>query len=254
MQSIIDVFGLEIPVYGLCWILGIGMSAVVAFLLKPKADIKKYDLVYSAVFAVIGGLIGSKLLFLAVSMRQIIEQNIPFEAVIKGGFVFYGGLIGGILGLFIYTRMFKMKALPIADIFAVVLPLGHACGRVGCHIAGCCYGMEYSGPFCVTYTNCLGDTPLNVPLFPVQLLESVILLLMFAVLLIVYNKTKKSGVATAVYLYSYAVVRFILEFFRGDMVRGVSLGLSTSQMISLLIIVVLTAVIIYRWHRMRKKV
>ena len=143
MNSTFEFLGYTIPVYGLCWFIGIALAAVVAFILKPRsADYVKEDLVYCSVFAVVGGFVGSKLLFIVVSLRTIIENALPLESIIKGGFVFYGGLLGGVAGVFIYVKMFKMKFLPFSDIIAAVLPLGHAVGRVGCYFGGCCYGME----------------------------------------------------------------------------------------------------------------
>lgn len=244
MNSFIVLFGKEIPIYGLCWMLGIALAAVVAAFLMKKQKVEMFDLAGSAVFAVVAGLIGSKLLFIAVTLKTIIENNIPIEAVIKGGFVFYGGLIGGIIGLYIYTKMFKMRFGTFADVFGVVVPLGHCVGRIGCHFAGCCYGMEYSGPFAVTYNDVLGAVPNGVSLFPVQLLEAVLLFLLFIVLLILYFKKKGEGFLAAGYLISYAIIRFILEFFRGDKARGILLGLSTSQIISILIIVCVTVILI----------
>lgn len=253
MSSTFVLLGYTIPVYGLCWLIGITLSALTAFVIKPKnASFETYDLVCGSVLAVVGGLIGSKLLFVLVSLRSIIENSIPLEGIIKGGFVFYGGLLGGIAGVFTYTKKFRIQASHITDILATVLPLGHAVGRVGCHFGGCCYGMEYDGLFSVTYYDTLGSTPLGVGLFPVQLLEAVLLLVLFACLLIVYKKTKDMGVATVVYLYGYAVIRFLLEFLRGDKERGALLGLSTSQIISVVIVCIVSFVIVRGRKRERK--
>ena len=254
MNSTFELFGYTIPVYGLCWFIGIALAALVAFLVKPKSkDYDREDLVYCSVFGVVGGLVGSKLLFILVSLKTIIENALPLESIIKGGFVFYGGLLGGVAGVFIYAKMFKMKFLPFADIIAAVLPLGHAVGRVGCHFGGCCYGMKYSGIFSVTYTDVLGTTPVGVELFPVQLLEALLLLILFSVLMIVYKKSKATGIATAVYLYGYAVIRFCLEFLRGDKERGGLLLLSTSQIISILIVLAVS-IVIFRMNKRQKNI
>lgn len=250
MLPFIHFFGKAIPLYGLAWIVGIGLAAVAATLLCRRTELKQYDLVYSAVIAVIGGLIGSKAMFLLVSLPWILREHIPFEAVMRGGFVFYGGLIGGMVGLWLYLRVYKLPKLPFSDIFAVVLPLGHACGRVGCYLGGCCYGLPYDGPGCVVYTYSLGDTPLHTPLFPIQLVEAVCLLVLFAVLLVLYIKRVPDGVPTLVYLIGYAVTRFVLEFFRGDAVRGVN-WLSTSQWISLGIVIF--AVVCIAIHKKRNQ-
>ncbi len=233
MLPVFHFFGKDIPVYGLSWVCGIALAAVVAVLLYRRTKGDLFDLAGSAIFAVIGGMIGSKLLFLIVTLPTILRHRIPLMAVIQGGFVFYGGLIGGMVGLYLYLRIYRMPVLPFADIFAVVMPLGHAIGRVGCHLGGCCYGQPYDGPGCVVYTQTLGDTPLNTPLFPIQLLEAAALTMLFIALLVTYLKGAPAGTATLMYLIGYAVMRFVLEFFRGDAVRGIGLSLSTSQWISI---------------------
>ena len=120
------LFGKEIPVYGIMFYLGIALAATAAvLLLRSRKNIPAYDLVYSAVYAMIGAVIGSKLLFILVSLEDIIKLSLPWYTYIKGGFVFYGGFIGGVLGLFIYTKQFKMRFADFVDIYAAVLPLGH---------------------------------------------------------------------------------------------------------------------------------
>lgn len=251
MEPFVNIFGKEIPIYGIAWILGTAIAAVIALLLSKKREIERYDLVYSAVFSMLTGAFGAKLLFIAVSLKTIIEQNIPFIAVLRGGFVFYGGLIGGAIGLVIYTRMFKLNTLRFFDLYALVVPLGHAVGRIGCFCSGCCYGMEYDGPFNVEYSSTLGMTPLGVPLLPVQLIEALLLALLFVVLLVVFFKCKSTGVVTVVYLYSYSFLRFVLEFLRGDVERGLLFNLSTSQIVSLLIVISVTVIILIKNKKQR---
>jgi phosphatidylglycerol:prolipoprotein diacylglycerol transferase len=162
--------------------------------------------------------------------------------IFKSGFVFYGGFIGGAIALLVTLKKQKKDIFKIVDIFAVALPLGHAFGRVGCFFSGCCSGMPYDGWLSFTYKTALdASTPIGVPLLPVQLIEAFVLFVLFAVLLICYLKCpNKKGLCTTIYAYSYAVIRFVLEFFRYDTARGGFLGLSTSQWISIAIFVVTT--------------
>lgn len=235
----IYVFGRTIPLYGVCFYLGVFLAAAAAAALCTKKSISRFDLVCSAVYTMIGAMIGAKLLFVVVSLRQITELGIPFIAALKGGFVFYGGLLGGLGGLLIYIRQFKLPLVPFLDLYSAVLPLGHAVGRVGCFFAGCCYGMPYDGPLSCTYTYSVGTTPIGVPLFPVQLAESAALAALFAAqLACLLAKPKAAGLQIAVYVFCYPVIRFSLEFFRGDAERGIIAGLSTSQIISLLIVLI----------------
>ena len=233
--SNLTIFGKELPLYGLFFYFGIAVAVSVAFFLCKKKNIDSFDLVCSAVYTMIGAILGAKLLFIAVSLPTIIEHNIPIINVIKGGFVFYGGLIGGILGLFIYTKQFKLPTIDFFTLYAPVVPLGHAFGRVGCFFAGCCYGMEYDGPLHCIYHDTLGTTPLQTPLLPIQLIEAVLLVLIFAVLIILYCKNSPNVIAT--YMLLYGIVRFTLEFFRGDRERGLYFSVSTSQWISIGLIV-----------------
>lgn len=252
MLPYFTLFGKEIPYYGVLYFAGM-FAAVLAMLpIYSKRDIKRYDLVYAAVYVGIGATVGAKLLFLIVSVRQIIELNLSFVDVIKGGFVFYGGLIGGLAGLLIYAKQFHMKVIDYFDVFAVVVPLGHAFGRVGCFISGCCYGIHYDGFLSYTYEHSLGDTPLGEPLLPIQLIEAAMLLILFVVLFVLFKRyPDKKGLTSLTYFCTYPVIRFILEFFRGDIVRGSFAGLSTSQWIS--IILLCAAVITYMLYKNRNK-
>ena len=240
MPTSFELFGRDIPFYGVCFWVGIALGCAVMFSLRARKKIEVFDLVSAAVFTMIGVLIGSKGLFLLITLPEIIENDVPLLAVIKGGFVFYGGMLGGLAGLCIYVRMYRLNLKDFLDLFALAVPLGHAVGRVGCFISGCCYGIEYSGPLCYTYSETLGSTPLGVPLLPIQLIESAALLILFAVNLILYLKNpSKQGRPTSVYLIGYAVIRFVIEFFRGDRDRGIYFGLSTAQWVSIGIVTVL---------------
>lgn len=249
MISTINVFGKELPLYGLFCTLGMIVAALVGMLICRKRKIPIFDLVASAVYVFIGAMIGSKLLFLALNLKVIIENHIPFMDVMKGGFVFYGGLIGGALGLLIYVKQYKLKLSEFLDVYAVCLPLGHALGRVGCFFGGCCYGIPHDSPISVVYTESAGITPLNTPLLPIQLIEATVLFFFFIIMLTLFLKTNLRVLPT-VYLFMYSIARFVLEFFRGDKERGGVLGISTSQIISLIIIVALA---IYLTIQFKKK-
>lgn len=228
------IFGRVLPAYGIWMCLGVGAAAGVALLLCRRNKIERFDVVGSAVYTMIGALLGAKLLFIAVSLPQIMAQPTPWKAMLMGGFVFYGGLILGTAALWLYCRQFRLSFSAMAALYATVLPLGHAFGRVGCFFGGCCYGIPFAHG--IVYTaSAGGHTPLGVPLLPIQLIEAAGLLLIFSVNLIVYLRTKEGTIRTVwVYFLSYAPLRFVLEFFRGDAERGLYWGLSCAQWISLL--------------------
>lgn len=237
-----EFFGREIPLYGVFFWLGIFAAAVFAIFVCKRRSVELFDLASSAVYTLILAIVGAKLLYITVSWNDIIyfaEVNkLAFSEllpmIIKGGFVFYGGLIGGFLGLFIYAKQFKIDFSVLLDIYAAVLPLGHALGRVGCFFAGCCYGIHYNGPFSHIYKVPTGAAPVGISLFPVQLLESLFLLLLFgSQILLLFKLPNKKHILVYNYTFSYSIIRFVLEFFRGDTERGAVLFFSTSQWISI---------------------
>ena len=148
--------------------------------------------------------------------------------LLHGGSVFYGGIIGGSVGLFLFCRVKKCSFLDYADVFATILPMGHAIGRLGCYLNGCCYGKEYHGIFAVDYI--VGGIPTKV--FPTWFAEIIFCVIMFTCFQFVC-KTRQRGFYTGVYLTAYSVYRFFIEFLRGDEIRGIYGHLSTSQWISL---------------------
>ena len=227
----------KIPTYGVLFFFGIAAAFLASFFLRKKDAIKADDFFYGVAFALIGGFIGAKLFAVIPNIRFIKDNKIPFVDVIKTGFVFYGGLMGGAAGILLYCHKYKIDVINFFDTAAVGLPLGSVFGRIGCFAAGCCYGKHSNSFWGVIYTHPADpNTPIGVPLLPVQLYESAFCLLLFIALAVLRNRMKKGG-STALYAVGYSVFRFIIEFFRGDLARGQLWGISTSQYISLLIII-----------------
>lgn len=241
----------EIPTYGICFFIGITLAILVALIFINKNKIDLFDFLACCAYLLIGAIVGAKLLFILINIETIIENNIGFFDIIKSGFVFYGGLFGGLLGVLIFGWQFKTNVKKLIDIFAVVLPLGHAIGRIGCFLGGCCYGIKYNGIFSHTYYHSDNIyTPLGVKLFPVQLLESFLLFILFILLIFVYTKRNNIAKISLIYLTSYSIMRFFLEFLRGDIERGSFLYLSTSQWISLFTLFI---ILIYNGRKFLKQ-
>ncbi|HIZ55462.1 MAG TPA: prolipoprotein diacylglyceryl transferase, partial [Firmicutes bacterium] len=197
---------------------------------------------FSGCYACIGLMIGGKILYLLTILPtlwnhrdQITEPLELIQDLLLGGFVFYGGLCGALAGILLYARQFHLDAFRLLDLLTPVIPLVHAVGRVGCFCAGCCYGRPVDPPFGVYFEASL-TAPHDMALFPVQLLESALNLLLFGILLFLGRKPRKKGTLLGLYLSLYAVLRFGLEFLRYDAERGSFLFLSTSQWISLFLL------------------
>jgi phosphatidylglycerol:prolipoprotein diacylglycerol transferase len=168
--------------------------------------------------------------------ENIKQGNIAF--LINNGQVFYGGLIGGCLGAFIGAKIAKVKLTDFVDLVTPGIPLGHAFGRIGCFFAGCCYGRPFERPIGIEYHKPIGDAPVGVPLFPVQLLEAAINLIICMVLVLYTRKHNTKWKVFSLYLIMYSVGRYFLEYLRYDAIRGKLIGISTSQWISISLFVV----------------
>jgi phosphatidylglycerol:prolipoprotein diacylglycerol transferase len=149
--------------------------------------------------------------------------------------VFYGGLIGAVLATVVLLRRKKISFWTFADAAAPSVALGQAFGRVGCFLAGCCWGRECALPWAVTFTSPVArenvGVPLGVPLHPTQVYEALGTLVL-CVLLVRFERRAFSGETFARYVVGYALLRGTIEFFRGDP-RGEVLGvMSTSQFIA----------------------
>ncbi len=243
MLPYISIFGYEIATYGLVIFIGFFIGGSIAIQYFSKFfDVSKEDVFYCIIYAMIGVGIGGKLLYVITNIPFLIENYNDldlyntFLQMLRGGFVFYGGLAGSILGIFIYSKQFKIPFNYLILILAPVIPLVHAIGRIGCLCAGCCYGMEYHGFGAITFHNSL-IAPNEIQLFPIQIVESIFNLIIFIILLVTYKKFLGTYKTLGLYLILYSIIRFILEFFRGDSVRGIYFGVSTSQWISILLFI-----------------
>lgn len=162
-------------------------------------------------------------------------------SLMTGGRVFLGGLLGGALAVVVAARVLRLPIAALADAAAPALPLGHAIGRLGCFFGGCCYGAPWNGALAVTYTHV--DAPAAHPMIarhPWPLYECVALLVIAAIVAFVpidRVARREAGARLALYAVLYGVTRIALEPLRGDVVRGVVFGVSTSQLVGLVVAV-----------------
>lgn len=180
--------------------------------------------------------IGSKLLFIFTqNLYQINSKLFNLSFWVGGGLVFYGGLIGAIVFLILYC--FLLKKFELKNLYIIIpgICFGHAIGRVGCYMAGCCYGKTFY---------LLNRSFIH----PVQLYESILLMMLGLTTSKMIKNNRKENLIL-IYLASYSIIRFILEFVRGDGVRGRIFTLSTSQFISILIVLFCCSYYTLRYHK-----
>lgn len=179
---------------------------------------------------------------LVYTITSIPEDGISLDAImdnlLHGGIVFYGGMMGVLLGSALFACIRHYPVLKVVDYMTPSIPLFHIFGRIGCALSGCCYGIESS--WGIHNSKFPGVT-----LFPVQIIESFCNLLIFVMLMVIQKIRKNDKHTTEIYLISYGICRFVLEFFRGDEARGIwPDGLSSSQHIALVMIIAATTVLL----------
>lgn len=189
------------------------------------------------IYIIISALVGAKALLLIVDFNYFRQQPAELWTLARSGGVFYGGLVlAFVVGLW-YMRRYKLPVWTTADAIAPGIALGHVVGRMGCLLAGCCYGIPTSLPWGITFNDTFAaanvGTPLHVALHPTQLYDAGAEFLILLLLLGTERKGRTfNGRTFWIYILLYAVSRFAIEFVRGDP-RGVTFGWSTSQMISM---------------------
>lgn len=241
MLPYVTILGRTIPTYGLLGVAGVLLGLLIALARCRRFGLSRDDCVYLYVLGAVSAMIGAKVLYLLPLLPQLAadfhllwEQPGLFVArYLSGGMVFYGGFIGGVLGAWLTARYFKLRLRAFFPVLIPVLPLVHAVGRLGCFCAGCCYGIPVS--WGVTFPQ-HAAAPSGVPLLPVQLWEAGAELVIFFFLLWYSRRNVRPAAILRVYVFTYAPVRFVLEFLRGDAARGVYGPLSTSQWISLAVL------------------
>ena len=239
-----------INTYGVLLAAGMMLALVVAANLAKRDAMPRERIYDLGLWTLIGGLVGSKLLMLAVDeqFRANPWHLFSFDFLRSGG-VFYGGFLGGFFTLFFLIHRYKLEFWKVADAFAPGLALGQFFGRQGCFAAGCCWGKPTALPWGVHFTE-LGHENTGVPVYgadgaalhlhPTQLYESFAMLAVFAFLIWLHRRKRFDGQVLITYGIIYSIVRFTIEFFRDDP-RGDFLGLttltglSTSQIISLIV-------------------
>jgi len=216
---------------------------------------KIYDL---SLWMLLASLIGSKILMFFVEPEY---QENPLQLLsldfLRSGGVFYGGLLGAILAGYFLMRRYSLPWWKTADACAPGIAIGNFFGRQGCFAAGCCWGNPTSLPWGVKFTELghqITGVPTDVHLHPTQLYESLSMLIVFLFLLWLHKHRRFSGQVILLYALIYSVIRFMIEFVRdnkrSELMGLTSLtGLSTSQLISLLIGITALVLLVIRWHK-----
>ncbi len=173
-----------------------------------------YDLCF---YSVLGALVGSRLLYIFTELPTFVAHPLKIFALWEGGLIFHGGLVGAVAVAFYYMRRHAIPWRPAFDALAIGMPVGQALGRVGCFMAGCCFGAPSSLPWAVIFTNPESLCPIKEPLHPSQLYEALLLLGVFGILYWLRTRKRFQGQLMLTYFTLAGLVRFGTEFVRNPM-------------------------------------
>jgi phosphatidylglycerol---prolipoprotein diacylglyceryl transferase len=247
-----------INTYGVFLALAFLAGILVATKLAERDGLPRQRIYDLCLWILLASLLGSKILmfFTEPQYREHPAQLLSLDFLRSGG-VFYGGLIGAVVTAYVLIRRYGLPWWKTADACAPGIALGNVLGRQGCFSAGCCWGKPTNLPWGVRFTQLGHDitgVPIEAKLHPTQLYESFAMLLAFLFLLWLHRRKKFSGQVILAYVAIYAGVRFVIEFVRddprGDIMGLTTLtGLSTSQMIGLIVGIGALILFIVRWRR-----
>ena len=234
LYEIFSIGGFTLYGYGLMIAIGIVLAVIMGCIRAKRRGLKVNAIIDLAIIAVVTGFIGGKLFYLIFESKEFFEH--PLQELSSSGFVVYGGIIIATICCTLYCKLKKLNFFSYYDIVLPSLALAQGFGRLGCFCAGCCYGRETASAFSVVFPDgCLA--PPHVHLIPTQLLMAAGDFIIALVLILYSNKTKKRGFTGSLYFVLYAIGRFVIEFFRNDY-RGNEIGfMSTSQFISVFILI-----------------
>ena len=231
--------------YGLMMALGVGLGLWFLYVQSKKQGLDAVRVADAGFYTILVSLLGAKLVLFFRDFSYYTRYPGELLSLARSGGVFQGGLAFGVVFALWYFRKRRLPTWKLADIAGPALALGHGFGRVGCFMAGCCYGRACELPvgvkFRSEYAHDLTGIPLGEKLYPVQLFEAALNFLNFIVLFLILRRKKFDGQVFSFYILNYSVIRFITEYFRGDhpgqayVVQGGSpwLSLSYPQFFSL---------------------
>jgi phosphatidylglycerol:prolipoprotein diacylglycerol transferase len=226
----LTIAGYSIPIstYGVLMALGFIISIHLGFRRGDELEVDSDLAVNYATLVVITSIVSSRVTFILTEWQDFKQNPQHVFSVWNAGSVWYGGLIGAIIGSYIFARMMpNWVFLEFSDEIVPLIPIGHAVGRLGCFFSGCCYGVESHLPWACTF---VGQT---VPRHPTQAYEAVGLLAIFFICYRLVHRPHRTGSITMAYLGYYGLLRFVVELYRGDERGPVYWGsLSISQVVS----------------------
>lgn len=233
--KLLDLGPLAINTYGVIYVVAFLISYHYSLVQVKKIGISEKLISNSFLYVIIIGILGARLLYVASNLHLYTQDLKEIFCLWKGGLTFYGGFLPAVIFLIFYFKMKKISTLKLFDLITPPFLLGVAIARIGCFMAGCCYGKETDLIWGVIFNHPDSLAPLGTKLHPTQLYESLANFLFFCIL-----RKMKSNFNGKIFFSGLGLMstfRFLNEFLRGD-IRPLLAGISFTQYISLFLIAI----------------
>jgi phosphatidylglycerol:prolipoprotein diacylglycerol transferase len=254
--DLISIGPFTIHTYGFFVAVGFAVGILTAVKVGKTQGVPSQQVMDMAFVMIVWAIIGSRLFYVLINFSYYKAHPLDIIKIWQGGLVFSGGLVATAAAMWWYLRRHRLSFWSTGDLWAPSLALGQAIGRFGCFMAGCCYGRPTGSSWGVVFTHPQTLAPLNIPLYPTQMFESVSGFAVFLALIFLHGKKKFEGQVFLWYLILHSTARLFVERFRGDE-RGLIPGteMSATQLLATLILVgsvVVLLILRSRWERKNK--
>ena len=233
--------------YGIFVALGFFAGLMVAVKMGKSEGMGPQQVMDMGFIIILAAIIGSRLMYVLMNISHYLERPADIFKIWQGGLVFSGGIICVVLAVGCYARRHRLSMWRVADLWAPAAAIGQGIGRIGCFLAGCCYGKPTDLAWGVVFTHPHCLAPTNISLHPTQIYSSLSGFLVFLVLILLHPKKKFEGQVLLWFLILHSTSRLAIERFRGDY-RGMLPGtqMTTTQFVAILILVasVITLIIL----------
>ncbi len=248
MYPIITKIGpLYVYSYGLMVAIGFAVATLLAYKHAGDFGINKEKIIDLGIVMLVCGIAGARVVYIAMNSHYYIRNPLEIINLTRGGLVWYGAFIFGMIAAVWFVRKNKINFWTAADLFAPYIALAQAFGRIGCFLNGCCYGSVAPSYFLLDVVF-PGESVLR---YPTQMFSVIALVLIFAVLRIWQKKSHFNGEIFLAYGILYSIKRFGVEFFRGDYPK-IFYGLTISQLISTIVFVACSILFVHRYLKWKK--
>jgi phosphatidylglycerol---prolipoprotein diacylglyceryl transferase len=228
---------LKLHTYGLFVGVGFLAALLTAIRMAQRYSISSQQILDMGFLMLITAVVGSRILYVVMNVSYYRHHPLAVFEIWHGGLVFSGGAVCAVASLFWYARRYSFSLLDLGDLWAPAAAIGQGFGRIGCFMAGCCYGKPTHVPWAVVFTDSKSLAPLNTPIHPTEIYHSISGFLLFGILLLVHGRKSYRGQVLFWFLLLHSFSRLLIERFRGDD-RGVFFhtSMTVTQFVAVLIL------------------